>query len=59
MTFSTCGVDNALDNDSGDGNAKLPPGVCSRVRWERGTAIDTAVSSVAVENHGWEFTVFM
>ena len=56
MAFSTCGIDNALDNANGDGNAKLPPHACSRVSWERRTAISAAASSVAVKNHGWEFT---
>ena len=57
MAFWTCGVDNALDNPSGDGNAKSPRYIDSKARWELGTAIAAAVSSTAVENHGWEFAV--
>ena len=55
MAFSTCGVDNAFEHASGDGNAKSLPHVYSEVHWKRGTAIAAAVSSVAAENHGWEF----
>ena len=43
MAFSTCCVDNAIVHASGDGNAKSPPPVGSRARWERGMALAAAV----------------
>ena len=54
MAFSTCCVCNAIVNANGDGNAKSPPQVSSRVRQERGMALAAAVSWMAVENHGGE-----
>ena len=55
MAFSTCCVDNAIVHASGDGNAKSPPYIRSRARWERGMALAAAVSPVAAEHHGREF----
>ena len=55
MAFSTCGVDNAIENASGDGNAKSPPCIDSTARWELRTAIAMAVSSTAAENWGGQF----
>ena len=57
MAFSTCGVDNAIENTSGDGNVKSLPHIGSTARWERRMALSAAVTSMVAENHGWEFTV--
>ena len=42
MAFLTCFVGNAVVYASGNGNAKSPPLVCSRVNEERGVAIRKA-----------------
>ena len=54
FAFSTCCVDNAIVNASGDGNAKSPPPIGSRARWERGMALAAAVSPLAAANRGGE-----
>ena len=55
LAFFACGVCNAIVNANGDGNAKSPPHVCSRVRWECGMALPAAVSPLAAENRSGEF----
>ena len=45
---------NALVYASGDGNAKSPPLIRSRVDEERGMALAAAVSPLAAENRGGE-----
>ena len=48
-------VCNAIVDDNGDGNAKSPPPVRSRGRWDHGMALAAAVSPLAAENHRREF----
>ena len=57
MAFLTCCVDNAIVNASGNGDAKSPPHIRSRARCERGMALAAAVSFVAAESHGGEFSL--
>ena len=55
MAFSTCGVDNAIENTSGDGNAKSLPHVGSTAPWERRMALAADVTPVVAENCSREF----
>ena len=57
MAFFACGVCNAIVKTNGDDNAKSPPHVGSRGRWEHRMALAAAVSRLAAENHGGEFGV--
>ena len=57
LAFFAIVVGNALVETNGDGIAKSPPRIRSRVDEERGMALTAAVSSLAAENHRGEFGV--